>query len=201
MLYVATEAEDQLSRFCHDVRQHVVIGLLMSRVEDGDPSSEAHVRLATLHTLFQQIGLLIDAEDGDTGPRRTRIDLPEIIGDCVQVARGRDAEIHARVTPRATAFGDPILLRRAVANILDNAVRAAGAHGNICVRVSEEGDESLIEVTDDGVGFGRGPRGTGQGMSIVALAVEACDGRLEIASGPAAGTTVRMILPRSGVAS
>jgi signal transduction histidine kinase len=201
MLHTAGEVEDQLSRFCHDLRQYVATGLLMTGVEDGDPGSEADVRLATIHTLFRQIGLLIDAEVGDTGRRRTSIDLPEIIGDCVQVARGRDVEIHARVAPSATAFGDPVLLRRAVTNVLDNAVRAEGGHGCICVEVSVAGDESIIEVTDDGVGFGRGPHGTGQGMSIVALAVETCDGRLEIASGPAPGTTVRMVLPRNGVAS
>jgi chemotaxis protein histidine kinase CheA len=36
---------------------------------------------------------------------------------------------------------------------------------------------------------------------VVAAAVDACHGRLEIASGPGRGTTVRLTLPTGAVAS
>jgi len=203
MEHASCGVEDpRLNRFCHDLRQHVASGLLLSQmVEDGDLENEAHVRLATIHKLFDDMKHLINAEVGTPGPRHVEVDLNEMVGDCVRIARARpNLEIETRFAPSATAYGDPTLLRRAVSNVLDNAARAAGERGRVTVVVresGESGDTSIIEVTDDGVGFGCAPRGSGHGMSVVALALHACHGRLEIVSGPAPGTTVRLVMPRS----
>jgi signal transduction histidine kinase len=191
--------DPRLNRFCHDLRQHVVTGLLLSQiVEDGDLENEAHVRLATIHKLFDDMKQLINAEVGTPGPRHVQVELNEMVGDCVRIARVRsNLEIETRFALSASAYGDPTLLRRAVTNVLDNAARAAGERGRVTVVVRESGEKSVIEVTDDGVGFGCAPRGSGHGMSVVALALHACNGRLEIVSGPAPGTTVRLVMPRS----
>jgi signal transduction histidine kinase len=191
--------DPRLNRFCHDLRQHVATGLLLSQIaEDGDLENEAHVRLATIHKLFEDMKHLINAEVGTPGPRHVEVDLNEMVCDCVRIARVRsNLEIETRFAPSATAYGDPPLLRRAVTNVLDNAARAAGERGRVDVVVRESGEKSVIEVTDDGVGFGCAPRGSGHGMSVVALALHACHGRLEIVSGPAPGTTVRLVMPRS----
>lgn len=191
-----------LSTLCHDLRQYAAAGLLLSEVSDHEPAAASDVRLATIHTLFEQIRLVINAATDETAPLRTKLELPEIIDDCVRIARvTTEARITACVMPTATAFGDGVLLRRAVANVLDNAARAAGKNGAVDVDVWDSGDESVIEVTDDGLGFGQAPRGSGRGMSVVATAMRACHGRLEIASGPTPGTTVRMVLPRWRAAS
>jgi K+-sensing histidine kinase KdpD len=176
--------DSTLSSVCHDLRQYVAAGLVLSQVADaGEPQNDAPVRLSTIHTLFDQIGLLVNAI-GETRPLRTEVHLHEIIDECVQIARATlGLEIEAQIAPTATAFGDPVLLRRAMTNVLDNA------------------DECVIEVTDDGLGFGQTSHGSGQGMSVVASAVFACHGRLELVCGPARGTTIRMVLPSSRVAS
>ena len=65
--------DSRLDRFCHDLRQHVASGLLLSQlVEDGDLENEAHVRLATIHKLFDDMKQLINAEVGTAGPRRIK---------------------------------------------------------------------------------------------------------------------------------
>jgi signal transduction histidine kinase len=189
-----------VSTLCHDLRQYVAAGLLLSEVSDHEPAAARDARLATIHTLFEQIRLVINAATDETAPPCTKLELPEIIHDCVRIARvTTEARITACVMPTATAFGDGVLLRRAVANVLDNAARAPGKNG--AVDVWDSGDESVIEVTDDGLRFGQAPRGSGRGMSVVATARRACHGRLEIASGPTPGTTVRMVLPRWRAAS
>jgi signal transduction histidine kinase len=197
---VEAQVVQQRSRgFLHDLRQCVATGLLLS--EDAR-ENEARVRLATLHRVFEQIRSLINAEVDEPGPRWTKLDLPEIVGECVRLALVTpELEIDASLPTSAAAYGDPVLLRRAISNILDNAARAAGPAGRIRVAVFEAGAESTVEITDDGVGFGRAPRGSGQGMFVVASAVRACRGRLEIVSGPAPGTTVRLVLPKCAVAS
>jgi signal transduction histidine kinase len=198
--HASRRVEDSgLNTFCHDLRQHVAAGLLLSQVvKNGNLDNEAHVRLATIHTLFDDIKQLINAEVGEPGPRRNELDLDEIVRDCVRIARVRpNLEIETRFAPSAIAYGDPTLMRRALTNLLDNAARAAGERGRVAVVVRESGDESVIEVIDNGVGFGRAPRGSGQGMSVVAMALHTCHGRLEIVSGPAPGTTVRLVMPNA----
>ncbi len=49
-----------------------------------------------------------------------------------------------------TAAIDPTLVRRAVANLLDNADRHGG--GAVAVRVERRGDEVVVEVDDAGPG-------------------------------------------------
>jgi len=193
----------QPNGFFHDLRQCVATGLLLSQVTDAeDLENEAQVRLATIHRVFEQIRGLINSEDGEPGPRWTKLDLAEIVDECVRIARFRpEIEIEATLTKGAAAYGDPVLLRRAVTNLLDNAARATGATGHVSVVVSETSSGSSVEVTDDGVGFGRTPRGSGQGLGVVAAAVRACRGRLDITSGPGPGTTVRLTLPKGAVAS
>jgi signal transduction histidine kinase len=203
---IATGVEDpgpDASAFFHDLRQCVATGLLLSQVTDAeDLENEAQVRLATIHRVFEQIRGLINAEAGDSGPRWSRLDLAEIVDECVRIARFTpEVKIDATLAEGAAAYGDPVLLRRAVTNLLDNAARATGSSGHVHVVVSENTGGSSVEVTDDGVGFGRAPRGSGQGLAVVAAAVDACHGRLEIASGPGRGTTVRLTLPTSAVAS
>jgi signal transduction histidine kinase len=190
--------------FIHDLRQCVATGLLLSEEVRGTegPESEAQIRLTTLHRLFEQMRNLIDTEVDDSGTRWTKLDLPGIVGECVRLApTAPRLEIDASLPSSAAAYGDPVLLHRAISNILDNAARAAGPAGRIRVIVREIGDESIVEVTDDGVGFGRASYGTGQGMTVIASAVRACRGRLEILSGPEPGTTVRLVLPKHAVAS
>jgi signal transduction histidine kinase len=190
------------SGFLHDLRQCVATGLLLSQViDDADLENEAQVRVATIHRVFEQIRGLINAEDGDTAPRWTKVDLTEIVDECVRIARFMpEVTINATLAKGAAAYGDPVLLSRAVTNLLDNAARAAGPAGQVSVVVSATGTGSIVEVSDDGVGFGRAPRGTGVGLTVVATAVRACRGRLEIVSGPEPGTTVRLILPNCAVA-
>jgi signal transduction histidine kinase len=199
----APSAQDTaLSSLRHDLRQYVAAGLALSQVADaGERADDAPVQLATIHTLFDQIGLLVDAI-GETCPPRTEVRLQKIVEDCVKIARATvDIEIKARVAPTATAFGDPVLVRRALTNLLDNAAHAVDENGTIDVIVSDSGDECVIEVTDDGLGFGLAPHGSGQGLAVVTRAVCACHGRLELVSGPAQGTTIRMALPSSRVGS
>jgi signal transduction histidine kinase len=186
-----------LSSLRHDLRQFVVAGLLLSRAaEEDDLGDDRRARLATIRTLFEQIRLLVDAI-GETCPP-TRLDIPEIVDSCVEVARATThLDINARVARSATAYGDELMLRRALTNVLDNAARAVSDDGRIDVLVSDSGLACTIEVTDNGVGFGQARRGSGEGMSVIARAVRACHGRLEVVSGPAPGTTVRMILPSS----
>jgi two-component system phosphate regulon sensor histidine kinase PhoR len=112
-------------------------------------------------------------------------------------------------------LANPHLLRLAIDNLVDNAIKFTepGGHVNLELRVA--GDEAVFRVTDDGCGippedqqrvFERfyqgqrarsGPqRGTGLGLSIVRHAVGALRGRVQLESRPGAGTQVTVTIPQ-----
>lgn len=192
-----TTPEPRLSRLCHDLRQYVAAGSLVSQGPDIEQMpAQARERFDTLSQLFRHISEMLKAELGHEESRAVPVDLVVLVDECVRVLGVMDRiPVTTQVSRPAFGLVDPVLLRRAVSNVLDNAVRAAGSRGRVSIRIGSSGVQSYIEVADDGLGFGRIAAGHGQGMSVVGNAVGACGGRLEIASGPGPGTTVRMIIP------
>lgn len=188
----------ELMQLRHDLRQYVAAGLLLAQMP-GDELLDPGVRLRLqrldqiLNRMREMCEPSVPAEEQPPPPW---VDLVELVDECVSYARiAHDVPLAVDADGPIEAVADPVMLRRAVNNLLDNASRAAGASGQVRVRVDRRGSQAMVEVSDDGDGFGRIPSVSGQGMSIVDQALRACHGRLEISSGPGPGTTVRLLIP------
>jgi signal transduction histidine kinase len=103
---------------------------------------------------------------------------------------------------------DPMQLEQAILEIVSNALDAMPAGGRLGIRAFVDEGEVVIEVSDTGGGipaevlpsvcepfFTTRQEGTGLGLAIAKRYVEQNGGRLEIASRPGEGTTVRLRLP------
>lgn len=103
-------------------------------------------------------------------------------------------------------------MRRALANVLENAVKYSSEGGRITVALKRENDCAIVSVDDEGMGIdpedhekvferfyrsdkARSTPGTGLGLSIVKAVVEAHGGRVRLESEPGNGTTVIISLP------
>jgi signal transduction histidine kinase len=111
--------------------------------------------------------------------------------------------------------GDPTLLERVAANLLDNAVKYSPGHGTVRVEVRRDDGSAALTVRDQGPGvpaeqvphlftrFFRGdparPRaeGSGLGLAIARAGAEAHGGALDYA-GDAGGAAFRLVLPAGG---
>ncbi|MEU4396528.1 HAMP domain-containing sensor histidine kinase [Kribbella sp. NPDC023855] len=188
-----TSNPDQLQRLCHDLRQYVAAGLLLSEPRAGQDAGQT--RMTLIHQQFTAIAELLAAEF-DRGQDTGTVNLSRLVTECADVVRqthrGRITVIGSK---HVLVDGEQALFRRAVGNLLDNACRAAGPDGRVTVTVGMDVDEARVEVADNGAGFGGIASGTGHGLQVVAAAVRACKGRLEISSGPGVGTTVRLCVP------
>ncbi len=111
---------------------------------------------------------------------------------------------------------DRALLKQALLNLLDNAIKYSPQNSEIIVRLrSGENGVALIEVTDRGPGIppehrekifqrfyrvdkgrSREMGGSGLGLAIVRWAVEAQGGTVQVESKTGEGSTFRIILPK-----
>jgi signal transduction histidine kinase len=148
-----------------------------------------------------------------------RIDsLEDILTGAIAAVEGAQAEppkvrvelVIAR--PLRPMLLDGRLVRRAIINLVGNALQAMPGGGRIVVRVVEESlarrPVVRIEVSDDGPGipastlerifdpfFTTKASGTGLGLSIAKRVVEAHDGQLSVHSEEGRGTTFTIRLP------
>lgn len=199
------ELDDARTRaLLHDLRQYVSAGSMLSELgADETPVLPVQDRMARVSRIFTLLQEMIDSQLKQQRGIQV-IDLGGLVEGCVRVLPpALEARVALRRLARSEVCGDPVQLRRAVGNMLDNALRAAGSAGSVAVMVGQVGSMAYVEVTDDGAGFGRVPSGDGQGLTVVASAVHNLHGQLDISSGPGIGTRVRVSFPlheESGVA-
>jgi signal transduction histidine kinase len=103
---------------------------------------------------------------------------------------------------------DPMMLRRVVTNLLNNAFQAMPNGGVLTLRVRRDGMYWGVDIVDTGVGippesinsiftplFTTKPKGIGLGLSVVKRLIEALGGRVEFRSTVGVETTFTFWLP------
>jgi signal transduction histidine kinase len=165
--------------------------------------------LERLVRAYQEVDAAVDATTQPRPPQRTRIDL---VAGAVVEAMGRATTTSITiVADEAWTYADSLSLWRALRNVVDNAVRAAGPAGRVRVQVGSHAGWSVASVDDDGPGFGDGPdarrctrgaatgdpatEGTRVGLGVVDDFAAAHGGRLELGQGRFGGGGVRILLP------
>lgn len=90
--------------------------------------------------------------------------------------------------------GSAIDLRRAIANLLSNATRAAGSDGTVVVELHGLDDHVLLTIDDNGPGFGMIRRGAGLGLRAVARSLKSYGGRIEYSRSRMGGARAVLVL-------
>ena len=187
-----------------------------------------NVMLADNDRLLQTVEQVLQAGRADVrrrGLNTTIVDLPEMVGECLDLARTRynlgpeSLTYTESLDDRpARVAGDAEELRAAVSNLLDNAVKYSDKDVHLSVEVAALDAKKLaVRIADRGVGipaaqlkrifkrFYRVPgrvmarvKGTGLGLFIVRSVIEKHGGRVFAESeGPGRGSTFTIQLPRA----
>jgi signal transduction histidine kinase len=139
----------------------------------------------------------------------------EVSGYLGVLAEEKNQTMRVEAEGKPTAPVDRLVLRQALVNLVDNAIKYASAGATIRIVVAERPIASTIEVIDTGPGIAAEHRarvfdrfyrvdtsrsrelgGAGLGLSIAKWAVEANGGRIELESEAGRGSTFRIVLPR-----
>ncbi len=143
--------------------------------------------------------------------RREPFDLAALASDCAQGFAETGAPVRFVGEGPLPVLGDPTGLRRALANLIDNALKFAG---DAEVAVAREDDRAIVTVTDRGPGlpadeieaafepFHRGERsrnrqtgGAGLGLAVARQAARAARGDVTLRNRPTGGLEARLTLP------
>ena len=187
-------AELWRQQFRHDLRQPLMTAALlvdavasMSHI-DGD----VRRRVTEIEDQLEWMRRLLQLQ-GD-GPGVRIVDIGETIaGHCTPGASG--CSVHLVRVAQALTLVDPVELTRAARNLLDNATRAAGRTGVVEVRVARARATAVLEVADNGPGFGRIKQKQGHGLPSVRMFAERYGGRVDITRSSLGGTAVTIRLP------
>ena len=182
----------------HDLRQPIAaITALVAAAEtvQGIPD-EVMRRLHQIQEESRRISAYIrQSLEGTMAPRP--IDAGELalgVADTIRVAGAGTVKIVA--DPDAIVVADESALRRVLANLLDNALRAAGPDGTVLVSVQNKGPWVCFDVHDSGPGFGGGPPGSyGLGLQIADRLAVAHGGEITMLQSHLGGTLARLQLP------
>jgi heavy metal sensor kinase len=172
-----------------------------------------------LTRLVESLLTLTRAESGRTQPVRKLFDLGPLAGSVADTLRVLSEEknqtLRFEEKDRLRVEGDPDILRQAVVNVLDNAIKYTPEKGFIEVAVRRTGKgEAALEIRDSGPGIGPEHRerifdrfyrvdparshdtgGVGLGLSIAKWAVGVNGGRIELESETGKGSLFRIVLP------
>jgi len=128
------------------------------------------------------------------------VSLRSLAGQVTQLARvAHEAGVTLRPGPEVQVMASPVLLWRVLTNGVDNAARAAGPGGRVEISVAmlaEPPPRAVLEVLDNGPGFGHGPPGAASlGLGVVTSLLESCGGRLDVQAPAGGGALVRIVIP------
>jgi len=218
-----------LAMLAHELRNPLApirnAGEILSRTLP--PESPTHGAIAMVKRQVTQLTRLVDdlldvsrITQGRVELKREPVDLAGVISSAVETVeplfRERQHEVSIVSSyPVLHVNGDLTRLVQSVVNILTNAAKYTDIGGKIELQTRAEGDQALIEISDNGAGispellprvfelFVQGDRtldrslgGLGIGLSVARQLIEMHGGRIEADSpGLGRGSTFRMWLP------
>jgi signal transduction histidine kinase len=187
-------------RLRHDIRHELgTIVMIASAVAvAGDVGAASRERIEQLLGETRWLDhLLRQLDEDDDAPPMPRPDLIRVDEVAAEVVSGLRVAIPHTVSLSAQpawAHMEALSLWRALRNVLDNACRVA--RGRVDLSVRTESGWVVIQVDDDGPGFGAGAPGLASlGLGIVHDLVAGYGGGLEIRHCELGGARVRLRLP------
>jgi two-component system sensor histidine kinase KdpD len=165
-----------------------------------------------LNSLVENLLDMSRLQTGSMDVLDRRTDVAEVVGAAVASLGPRGGAVEVAVQPALPRVRtDPVLLERAVANLLENGlthaagtdlrIEAATVAGRVDIRVIDRGpgippeDRQRVFAPFQRLGDGEDRVGVGLGLAVARGFVEAIGGELDIEDTPGGGTTMVIRIP------
>jgi heavy metal sensor kinase len=223
---------DKLRRFTADASHELRTPLAVIRgigeaglVETRTPAEYKEAigsMLEETDRLTTLVDTLLRLSHGDAGSvhlSREPLDLGQLARDVAAslgvLAEERGQRISIEGAEGLSVRADRLVLREAITNVIDNAIKYSPTGASIAVSILADGNQAVVEVTDQGPGVAaehrerifdrffrvdtarsRDAGGTGLGLAIAKWAVEINGGSIRVDAGATSGSVFRISLPR-----
>lgn len=222
MLERLQQALDRERRFVdeasHELRTPLTVlkgelELALSRPRTKEELEAALRRAAAesdvLARLTEDLLVLARADGGRLPVRRSRVDVGSAIDQVRDAFRARADEQGVKIETTTDGIGhadfDPVRIRQALSNLVDNSLRHVPPGGRVTVGATRVDGALVLEVSDSGPGFPPemlerpfepfGPGGGGLGLAIVRAVVEAHGGSVSLDGAAPDGARVTLCFP------
>lgn len=211
-----------LQDISHELRSPLArLGVAIELARSGDNKQSAFDRIQKeAERLNSLVGELLQVTRAEGDPSKQKLDpvqLDQMLGalvyDCEIEAHAKDCKLALQAQPPVVVLGDEVLLRRAVENVLRNAIRHAPNGSAIELELASAGAKAEIRIRDHGPGVpddslprifdafyrvdtdrNRASGGVGLGLAIARRAIELHKGTLK-AQNVKPGLLVTLELP------
>ena len=220
---------DQLRRFTadasHELRTPLSVIRGIGEIGLGHTRTPSEYKeamgsmLEEVDRLTRLVDTLLRLSSGDAGTirlSRESVDLGELARDIASslgiLAEERNQRVQLEVSEHVGVNADRLVLREAITNVIDNAIKYGPVGSTIDVRVRRDGEDGVVSVADQGGGIpaahrerifdrfyridegrSRASGGTGLGLAIAKWAVEVNGGRISVdATQPGAVFQIRL---------
>lgn len=198
-----------LGAISHDLR--TPLQRLRFRI-DSLPDADRTAMLADIEEMEAMVAstLAFSRDDATPGERET-LDLGALVSSVCDEASDQGGAAQCSVDERVVVSGDPVRLKRALSNLVSNALKYAGGAE---VHVTRQPGSAIVEVADRGPGIpeermeevfqpfrrlepsrSRATGGFGLGLTIARTIARAHGGDVTLSPRPGGGLTARLALP------
>jgi heavy metal sensor kinase len=226
---------DQMRRFTadasHELRTPLTAIRSVGEVGLRGRRDEAAYReiIGSMLEEVDRLSLLIDrlltlsrADTGQSQLSLDSVDIPQLAEEVAEqlgvLAEEKNQSVNVRFEAVPRWVGDRMVLRQALLNLVDNAIKYSPVGGRIDVQVAAAAGGIVIDVMDTGPGIppalqprifdrfyrvdkarSRENGGTGLGLAIAKWAVEVNGGQLTLEPADGGGSCFRITLPQIAV--
>jgi heavy metal sensor kinase len=222
---------DQLRRFTADASHElrtplaVVRGIGEAVVAERRSPSEYEEAVGSMLEEIDRMTHLVDTllrlSHGDAGRirlSRETLDLGQVVREVSAslgiLAEERNQHVTLEITDSIPVSVDRFVIREALTNVLDNAIKYSPDGSTVAIGVERIGDQGLVSISDQGPGIApehrerifdrffridearsRDHGGAGLGLAIAKWAVDIHGGRITVGDRPGGGSEFRILMP------
>jgi len=182
-------------------------------VDYHDYSINAEHSLSRLERLVEDLLLLASGEkEFNQQHIILGVMFEEIVEELTPITDNNNVHLEICGDLELEIFGDPVLLYRAFANLIENGIHYNRPNGLVVVSSKKQNDQVIIEIKDSGIGISEHQQahiferfyrcgssrhhsnGKGLGLAITAHIIQLHNGKIEVESTLGEGSVFRIFL-------